>query len=92
MVGLDSAVCDLQSMKHILSAFSMAWVCGFVIPGAPGGIGVREAVLTVLLESVMDGPVLAVILIVHRITGIAGDFIFYVVVSAGNNLLHNRKA
>ena len=90
--GLDSAVCDLQSMRHILSAFSMAWVCGFVIPGAPGGIGVREAVLTVLLESIIDGPGLAVILIVHRITSIAGDFIFYVVVSAGRKFSHSKKA
>ena len=35
---------------------------------------------------------LAVILIVHRITGIAGDFIFYVVVSAGRKFSHSKKA
>lgn len=34
----------------VLSAFSIAWVMGLVIPGAPGGIGVFEAVALGLLD------------------------------------------
>lgn len=35
----------------IFSAFSLAWMLGLVIPGAPGGIGVFEATAIALLNS-----------------------------------------
>jgi uncharacterized membrane protein YbhN (UPF0104 family) len=34
----------------VLGAFSWAWLLGLVVPGAPGGIGVFEATVTVLLD------------------------------------------
>ncbi|MEO0539487.1 MAG: hypothetical protein AAFZ80_01335, partial [Cyanobacteria bacterium P01_A01_bin.105] len=34
----------------ILGAFSAAWLLGLVIPGAPGGLGVFEAVAVALLQ------------------------------------------
>lgn len=34
-----------------LSGFSIAWLLGLVVPGAPGGIGVFEATTTALLSS-----------------------------------------
>lgn len=34
----------------VLSAFSVAWLLGLVIPGAPGGIGVFEATAIALLD------------------------------------------
>ena len=45
-----------------------------------------------VLQALFLWALLAVILIVHRITGIAGDFIFYVVVSAGRKFSHSKKA
>jgi uncharacterized membrane protein YbhN (UPF0104 family) len=35
----------------VLSAFSLAWVLGLIIPGAPGGIGVFEATAIALLQA-----------------------------------------
>ena len=35
---------------HYIGAFAIAWVAGFVVVFAPGGIGVREAVLVALLS------------------------------------------
>jgi glycosyltransferase 2 family protein len=33
------------SWTHAIPAFAFSWVAGFVTPGAPGGLGVREALL-----------------------------------------------
>jgi hypothetical protein len=33
------------SWLHVLPAFALSWVAGFVTPGAPAGLGVREALL-----------------------------------------------
>jgi hypothetical protein len=43
------------SGSHILlltGAFSIAWVAGFLTPGAPAGIGVREAILLKILTPI----------------------------------------
>jgi hypothetical protein len=43
---------NFNQFPLLLSAFSLAWLSGLVIPGAPGGIGVFEATAIALL----DGP------------------------------------
>lgn len=79
-IGLSENIPEPADIMLVLSSFSSAWVCGFVIPGAPGGIGVREAILTVLLEGVMEGPILAFLVIAHRVVCIIGDFMIYGIV------------
>ena len=39
-----------SQLPAILSGFSLAWMLGLVIPGAPGGIGVFEATAIALLS------------------------------------------
>ena len=70
-----------DDLKLMISSYSTAWVCGFVIPGASGGIGIREAILTVLLDGIASGPVIMFIIIAHRLMTIIGDFAVYVLVS-----------
>ena len=46
-----------------LAAFALAWTAGLVVPAAPGGLGVFEAVLLLRLgQSVPEAPLLAVAL------------------------------
>ncbi|MBV6414195.1 MAG: hypothetical protein OMOMHJEC_02017 [Xanthomonadales bacterium] len=60
----------------VLPVVSIAWVAGFVVVGAPGGIGVREAVMLQLLapdsSTALVGAVLA-----FRLTAIAADLCLY---------------
>lgn len=56
-----------------LAATAVPWLLGFVTPGAPGGLGVREAVMLMLLELLMssaDGLLLAIAL---RLVTLFGD-------------------
>ncbi|MEO1522021.1 MAG: lysylphosphatidylglycerol synthase domain-containing protein [Cyanobacteria bacterium J06633_2] len=65
--GFIGAVIALHSVEWadvlpLLSAFSVAWMLGLVVPGAPGGIGVFEAtVLALLNNSVPPGPLLGAV-------------------------------
>lgn len=53
--------------------FSVAWALGFIVPGAPGGIGIRDGVIALGLGLVMgDGAALAVA-ISHRVLSGLGD-------------------
>lgn len=57
---------------HIVKVYCFAWVLGFVVPGAPGGLGVRETVLMVSLTSLPQES-LMVAMIWHRVATILSD-------------------
>ena len=76
----SGGVPDMENIRLIVSSYAAAWVCGFVIPGAPGGIGIREAVLSILLGDITGG-VLMFLIIVHRLITIIGDFAIYFIVT-----------
>ena len=42
---------SLPQILPLISAFSLAWLLGLVVPGAPGGIGVFEATAIALLNN-----------------------------------------
>ena len=46
----------LWDIPNLLSAFSIAWLLGLVVPGAPGGIGVFEATAIALLNQNAFSP------------------------------------
>lgn len=53
--------------------FSSAWVAGYVVPGAPGGLGVREAMMVLLLAPLTGEPVAAGLAVSMRLTSLLGD-------------------
>lgn len=63
----------------IISGYVIAWVLGFVVPGAPGGIGVREFVLVNVLGSVVGAELIVTLMVIHRLITIVGDFIAYII-------------
>lgn len=42
IIGADA---ELSELLTLTGAFMFAWIIGFVTPGAPGGIGIREGVM-----------------------------------------------
>jgi len=52
---------------HILGAFSISWVAGYAAVFAPGGIGIRELLLTMLLGSFFSSQEVAAYATVHRL-------------------------
>ena len=59
-------------LSLLLSAFSLAWLLGLVVPGAPGGIGVFEATAIGLLgETFSPGLILSVVALYRLISILA---------------------
>jgi hypothetical protein len=65
---------EARTIPILLSAYLLSWIAGFLTPGAPGGIGIREATLTLLLTDVVpvDDALLAAV--IFRLITIIGDF------------------
>lgn len=58
-------------------AYILAWLAGFLIPGTPAGLGIRELVLLLLLGSrIMEADLLLAI-VLHRAVTIVGDVLFF---------------
>lgn len=74
---LAGASLPTVSAGELLAAVALSWVGGFVVIGAPGGIGVREALLLGMLAG-GDGPAgLLVAIGAFRLTLIATDFTLF---------------
>ena len=65
---------------HILGANIISGVIGFLTPGAPGGIGIREMVMMLMTSGIMDGNTIMVTSVVFRIISILGDILAFAVV------------
>ena len=65
----------LQTAPRILWALTVGWAAGFLAPGAPGGLGVREAVSLAALADVLPEAVTIPALVAGRLLCIAADLI-----------------
>ncbi|RWE78185.1 MAG: hypothetical protein EOS42_06025 [Mesorhizobium sp.] len=61
----------------IAGAYVVAWLVGLVTPGAPAGIGIREAVLMVVLGSLSAEPVILLAVVIGRVITVLGDLLFF---------------
>lgn len=57
----------------LIAVFALAWVVGFVTPGAPGGLGVREGLMLLMLAPVYSTAAAGVLVIAFRIATTFGD-------------------
>ena len=76
IAGLGGFAIGAEAPYQLAGIYLLAWLAGFLVPIAPGGIGVREAALMALGAPYATPETLALLAIVVRVVGIAGDGIF----------------
>jgi uncharacterized membrane protein YbhN (UPF0104 family) len=59
----------------LTGVFAVSWIAGYVTPGAPGGLGIREAIMVLMLDPVLGTGVALSLALVLRIVTTAGDAI-----------------
>lgn len=70
----------------ISTCFVIAWLLGLVVPGAPAGIGIREAALLGLLSYTIDADTALIAVALSRIITAGGDTLFWLAAfSIGQN-------
>lgn len=70
---------DLKIYLQTVVASSIAWLLGFVVPGAPGGVGIREAILALLLPTIMmvSKELVLAGALTYRVVTILGEALTY---------------
>ncbi len=68
---------SLSTLPLVFAMGTLAWLVGYVTPGAPGGIGIREVVLSTMAAHTEFGDIILVAAVGQRFMFIASDFVAY---------------
>lgn len=71
---------SFQQDLSLIGLYSCAWLAGFLMPGAPAGLGVRDALLIVFISPIVGPESSAVFVVLFRLIQIGGDFLYWIVV------------
>ncbi len=89
LLGANGVYSELGTVPITIGAFALAWVLGFILPGAPGGLGVREAVLVVLLSPFFGETQALAAGLCLRIVTLLGDVAHYLAALAVSRIYGN---
>lgn len=89
VVGAGTAVMAhalLPNLTHdnalLTGAFALAWAAGFVAPGAPAGLGIREGAMLAVLQTTYSQSDALIVIVATRLATTAGDALCFLVGSA----------
>jgi hypothetical protein len=88
LAGLTNAA---DAIPTVSSAFILAWLLGFLTPGAPAGIGIREYVILISLSGIASEPLLLLAVVISRVTTMVGDLVFYLAAMAVKYIPNRRR-
>ena len=61
----------------IMGLYMLSWMAGLLTPGAPGGLGIREAVMLMFMSGILNEHILLPAIVIHRALNVAGDVAAY---------------
>jgi len=73
--GLADGDVAVPHPLFFIGTFSASWILGLLAPGAPAGLGVREAVLSAWLAQSLPATLVVVLVVALRIATTAGDLL-----------------
>lgn len=67
---------DWSLLKMAIGVSTLSWLAGFLSPFSPGGVGVREAAIVLLLSPFMAGPQAVIVALLSRVISLAVELAF----------------
>jgi len=83
---LDGTV-NYSMLVPVIGIYTCSWLIGFVTPGAPAGIGIREVFLVTLLTSITDEALIITTVVIFRIVSILGDVLGFSIAAISYKLV-----
>ena len=78
---------DPPSAWVLTGAFALSWILGFLLPGAPAGLGVRETAMLGILQAAGYGADLLPFVIGLRVATTLGDLLCFVISACATRML-----
>lgn len=74
--SMPAAATDVP-FPAIATAAAASWIAGFIVVGAPAGVGVRETILVLMLREHMPESQALIAALTFRIATFSGDFLLF---------------
>jgi len=68
---------DLADIALLTRAYALSWMLGFLLPGAPGGLGVRESAFVLLAGTTWPPDAVLAMATLSRIGNIIADMLIF---------------
>lgn len=81
--ALPDLATSSPDLMFLTGAFAGSWILGFVAPGAPAGLGIREAFLSAWLSGVMPPANVVLLIVALRVATTLGDLLNFLLGSIG---------
>ncbi|KIQ97420.1 lysylphosphatidylglycerol synthase domain-containing protein [Lysobacter sp. A03] len=76
----------------VTASFALSWTLGFLAPGAPAGLGVREGIMLLLLHGSAPGDELLLFVLMCRVVTMLGDGLCFAVASFTRGQIRRQVA
>ena len=67
----------VKNLPVLMGGYACSWASGFIVPGAPGGLGIREAALVALLGATVGESTIVLAAVMSRMISTLGDGLFF---------------
>ncbi|HEY9508147.1 MAG TPA: YbhN family protein [Gemmatimonadales bacterium] len=74
-LAVSGGAVSAASLPIFIGTFAASWLTGFVVPGAPAGLGVREGVMVALLTPTLDSAIALSVIVAFRVATTCGDVV-----------------
>jgi hypothetical protein len=78
---------NIKIALPIIGVYSLSWIIGFITPGAPAGLGIREAIMSAMLFGVIQENLVITAVLLFRIVTILGDVLGFIIALRFKNIL-----
>lgn len=68
-----------ENLIIIIGASIMAWTLGFITPGAPGGLGIREMSMSIIAGSLLSENIILVSMVILRLITTCSDLLLFLI-------------
>lgn len=72
----------------LIGAFASSWILGFIAPGAPAGLGIREAILSAWLSGSLPAAQIVLLVVALRVATSMGDLVNFI---AGSIAMRHQR-
>jgi glycosyltransferase 2 family protein len=79
-----------HDLWRVIGIVATAWIAGYLVPGSPAGLGVREAVLVAALGPLWGGTAATGATLLLRLVTIAGDGLVFLIALGGKKRLFSK--
>lgn len=82
----------LKDWPLLIGGYACSWASGFIVPGAPGGLGIREAALVAILGATVGESTVLLAAVMFRMITTLGDGLFFFLSTVWASDVENGEA